>query len=54
MLENTVWEVDFNLSKSDTGLQFSHITSIVPKNHQWLNRAASNNILMAYKGQTKG
>lgn len=54
MLENTVWEVEFNLPKGNTGLQFSDITSNVPKNHQWLNRAASNNVLMVYKGQTKG
>lgn len=54
MLENIVWEVEFNLPEGDTGLQFSGITSNVPKNHQWLNGAASNNVLMAYKGQTKG
>lgn len=54
MLENTVCEVDFNRPKGDTGLQFSGITSNVSKNHQWLNRATSNNILMVYKGQTKG
>lgn len=54
MLENTVWEVEFNLPKGDTGLQFSDITLNMPKNHQWLNRSASKNVFMAYKGQTKG
>lgn len=54
MLENTVWKVEFSLPNGDTGLQFSDITLNVPENHEWLNKAASNNVLMAYKGQTKG
>lgn len=54
MLGNTVWEVEFNLPKGVAGLQFSDITLNIPKNHQWLNRAASKNVLTAYKGQTKG
>lgn len=54
MIENTPCEASFNLPKGDTGLHFSDIILNIPKNHQWLNSAASKNVLMAYKGQTKG
>lgn len=30
MLENSVWEVEFNLPKGDTGLQFSDIALNMP------------------------
>jgi len=54
MLGNTVWEVKFKLPKQDTGLHFSDTTLNMPKNHLRLKRAASKNVLMAYKGQTEG
>lgn len=46
--------MEFYLPKGVTDIQFSDITINMPKNHQWLNRTASRNVLMAYKCQTRG